>query len=479
MTFFATASRVLTLSVFSLGFMAFEARAMELDWHGQFRAESNTLFGYTNSSAVTTTGYMIQSNGETPATFQNLFLRLKPRALINDNVSLHSDLWLGTPGEGAFGADASTSPSSLGSSAPGKAAVTAYQLYGEVASDFGTIRVGRVPLNYGLGLVWNSDANSFDRYPSGGDAITLVTKLGAFKFMPYIVKYRNYNNAAGKAAFGNSSVNDYALQLAYGNDDEQLDASILFVRRLAGENSNVLDPFSVGTATSAGFAYNVWDFYVKKKAGPFNLRTEIPLASGLVSGRNYSSVAGVVDADVEMGDHWKVGASAGTASGQANGSGPATAASSFTAFSFHPDYRPGLLMFNYNYRNIAANSGSIYANPVTNARFLTLSADYVSGKFSHQLKGLYALSDTASDGVNAYFNTWTGHYETSAGGASQEKSLGLEFDYRLGYQWDESLRLGLDTGLFFPGKFYDYSATAIANASKTVFGTNLNLMVKF
>jgi hypothetical protein len=260
-----------------------------------------------------------------------------------------------------------------------------------------------------------------------------------------------------------------------------LDVGLLFLRRLAGQNSGVIDPF--GTApvpptapTTAGYAYNLWDFYAKKKSGIFTIAGEVPIASGLVASQTYSTVAGVVKASATLTDHWNLKVNAGSASGQ----GTTTGSTKLTAFYFHPDYRPGLLMFNYNYLNIANGTGSFYDNPITNARFLSLSGEYSSGKFSHELLGLLGMADQVADGTTSqYFNTWSGHYETGIAGPSQGKSLGFEMDYSLGYDWDEYTRFGIDTGLYFPGSFFAYGGTGTSNVTKTIFGTQFNMTVKF
>jgi hypothetical protein len=476
MSLFATASRLMFAGAFATVLFTTQAQALDLDWHGQFRAEMNTIFGYTNPSAAT--GYAVPDTGDAPATFQNLFFRLNPRVLVNDNVTLHSDLWLGLPDRSFFGSDGRQSRSYY-STTTGNASVTAHTLYGEIATDFGTIRVGRVPLNWGLGLVWNSKDDGFDRLPSSGDGFSLLTKLGAFQFQPAIVKYEDAN-ASGVT--GNSGASDYTVSLMYKNDDEQIDLGILFMRRIAGINANVGNPFNVPPATSTtyGYAYNVWDFYAKKRAGAFTISAEVPLASGLVASRDFSEVSGAVKVTAQATDHWSFDVNVGSASGQDNGTAGA-APSKLTAFYFHPDYRPGLILFNYNFQNLVSGVGSPYDNPITNARFLALAAKYSVGKWSHSVQGIYAVAEKAADGVagNVYFNTLSRHYETEAGGAAQDKGLGTEFDYGIGYQWDESIRFGLDLGLYFPGKFYDFNNTATTTTHKTVFASNLNLLVKF
>ncbi len=476
MRFFAKVSRAAFLVSGVVSAWSPSASALDLDWHGQFRGETHTLFGYANAaqSALAPTGYSIPSNGESPASFQNLFLRLRPKAIVNDNITIHSDIWLGAPDTGIFGANGRTSR--VNQSRANQAALSAQTLFAEFASDFGTVRVGRVPLHYGLGLVWNSNPNGWDRLPSNGDAVSMVTKLGSFKFMPAFVKYQ-HSNTAGTGSVGNAGNSDYVLSLSYTNDDEQMDAGIMFMRRIAGQNANVTNPFSLGGVSTSGFAYNLWDIYGKKKLGILTLKAEIPVISGTYAGNPYSTVAGALQAEADLGDHWKLKLNAGSANGQGNG--PQT---SLGTFYFHPDYRPALILFNYNLRNITQNAGtngSPFDAGVTNARFLALSADLTAGKFTHVFKGMYAMADQAADGVNQFFNTFTGAYE-AAGGSAQSTDLGFEVDYQLGYQWDESIRFGADFGLFMPGKFFEYAGnSAVANVNRAIFASSLNMMVRF
>jgi hypothetical protein len=91
------------------------------------------------------------------------------------------------------------------------------------------------------------------------------------------------------------------------------------------------------------------------------------------------------------------------------------------------------------------------------------------------------MADQVADGVNTqFFNSWTGVYETAPTGVTQSSDLGFEFDYQLGYQWDESIRFGVDVGLYMPGKFFEYAGnSAGSNVNRTLFASSLNMMVKF
>ena len=482
------------------------AFALDLDWHGQFRTETNWLFGYShgqlaNPAVGVDQGYFIPQNGDSPASFQNIFFRLDPRVIVTDNVSLHTDIWFGTPDRGIFGGD-TTGTSNFFSTSTGNASITGHEFYAEIATDFGTLTAGRAPLNWGLGLIWNNNKDGFDRLPSTGDVIRLNTKLGSFRFTPGIIKYRNGSNYGGTAGAtvpgtvgisnftqsGASSATDYTVALAYDNDDEQLSLGLLFMRRIAGLNAQIINPFYVypttATATTSpttsGYAYNVWDFYAKKHAGIFTLSAEVPLVTGIVASNTYSTVAAAGKVVAQLNDRWSLKLNLGKADGQGN-LNAGQSASKLTAFYFHPDVRPGFLMFNYNLRNLSNSSLSPYDNPVNNARYLSMAADLNAGKWSHEFLFLYAVADKTADGVanNLYFNGYNRVYNVEAGGPSQDNHLGFETDYTLGYDWDESIRLGMDLGLYFPGRFYEFSNSATKNVQKTVFGSSLNLLVRF
>jgi hypothetical protein len=473
---FRTIFRILVFSALTLGGITPHVQALDLDWQGRFQAETNLLFGYSHGEAISK-GYNIPRTADTPAGFQNLFLSLRPRVLVNDNVSIFSDLWFNSPDAGFFGSN-TTGGGTYSINRTGNGTVSARAFYAEVATDFGTFRVGRMPLQFGLGLIWNSGASgNRSRLPSYGDGMSLTTKLGSFKVTPAFVKYQQARLAgAPSVALADSGITDYALNLSYQNEDEQLDAGLQFMRRLAGPSSGVIDPFATSPTTTGGYAYNIWDFYAKKKAGMMTYAIEVPLATGLIASQTYSTVAGAFNARADLSDSWSLKLNLGAASGQ-GGNSP----NKLTAFYFHPDYRPGLILFNYNLRNISTGSGSFYDNPITNARFLSLSAAYARGKFSHELLGLYALADqVASGGGNAFFNTWNGQMESgTAGAAPQGNGLGFELDYSLGYDWDESTRFGADFGLFFPGAYYAFSNSPTPNTQKTVFGSNLGMTVRF
>src|SRR5947199_26293 len=89
------------------------ANAVELDWSGEFRSEAHWLTNYSMDTTPTGLtrdatrdlkgGYYIPGGGQNIASFQDLFLRLKPKLVVNDNIYIKSEFWLGDPVYGLFG----------------------------------------------------------------------------------------------------------------------------------------------------------------------------------------------------------------------------------------------------------------------------------------------------------------------------------------------------------------------------------------
>ena len=72
--------------------------------------------------------------------------------------------------------------------------ISAQRFWAEVLTDFGTLQVGRTPLDWGLGVVWNAGDNLWDHYESTGDSIRLISKFGAFSFIPSFVSVATGNS---------------------------------------------------------------------------------------------------------------------------------------------------------------------------------------------------------------------------------------------------------------------------------------------
>ncbi len=508
------------LLILGLSLEASTASALDLDWTGQFRAESNYIQNYTldgstlmDPAKTTAQGYYIPGGGEKTINFQALFLRLKPSLIVNDNIYIKSEWWVGDPIFGFYGSgvpynrDERNYYSNQSRGFP----ITAQRVWGELLTDLGVVQLGRAPLHWGLGLVWNSGDSIWSRYASTGDMIRMVTKFGAFSLSPALVKYGIGNNIGGvcsntasltagicNSGSGGSSVLDYSLALKYENLDEEMSMGVNYVRRISGNSggnagfSGIQDPGNDGVVDATSVNYGIWDIYGEKKIGNFRIAGEVPLASGSVGGINYSSFGLAIESSYNFGEKFELSARFGRASGQAN---VATGAvpSPYGAFYFNPNYKLGMLMFNYQFRNFAGPNTvndsttvdsslvSPYDNPITNAQYLMLSGGYnFNQKWSMRMSWIYASAlETATAGSD-FFNTWLHKFVTAAGDAGvQSASLGWELDTGVTFKWDQALQFDFDIGFWVPGQFYGFTNTANTTPVSTVIGASFKVGVAF
>lgn len=506
-------SRILPLLTAGLALSAMPAQAMELHWSGNFWSEFHYLKNYTDNSGGFDTartvggqpaGYYNPGGGSSSASFETLFLRVRPKLIINDNISIKSEWWAGDPAFGVFGNAYpwSSSQRYYNSNQSRGSFVTAQRFWAELLTDVGTVQIGRVPLQWGLGLVWNSGEELYSRFESTGDAIRLISKFGAFTFSPGFVLYSAGNNLGGSCAMGaggvctptsgSGGVADYSIQLKYENLEEDFEGGVHFLKRLAGtqDAGSSLGPW--GTAATAN--YNTWDIYGRKRIGAFTIGGELPISSGSVGPSDYSAVAFAADVQWKISEAWETQLKAGLAPGQPN-DGTATP-SRYRAFYFHPNYKVGNIMFNYQLANLAgypggntqnsanataANLRSAFDNPIVNAQYLAWSGAFKTQKWVFNLGFVWAQAPQAAQAGSYYFNTRQRQMVLAAGTVNQSKSLGWEIDTGAGFQWDDNFSFKVDFGFYFPGDFYKYTGLAsdATNGTDMVFGTTARVGITF
>lgn len=490
-------------------FSPLTASALTLDWSGYFRADHTFIHDYQMDKAspgYSDAGYggeYIPGQGKKSTTFSGMFLKLKPRALVNDNVIIRSEWNVGDPVYGFFGRSIpSEDRRNPFSTQKGAFDLTVARLWLDVHTDFGTVQVGRAPFHWGLGVIFNSGDRPFDRYQSTSDTIRLVSKFGYLSLMPIYAKNAMGRNLAGSrnpsldtVLTGSDDVTDYGLGLKYENPEEDIEAGALYYKRNANDvQTNYYYPSTATTYTGGanGMNLKLINLYAKKSWKRVDLGAEIPIYSGEVGDINgvgarntYKTTAIAIETALKY-DTWKHSIKAGSVPGQSpTTSGAANRGRAFSAMQFHRAYKLGQILFAYNLGNFGAvnpdliptaptpggaagnypNTVSPYDAAITNAKYLMFSSEKNWEQWGMNFGVVWAKANqTAKAGKDAY-NHRTHQWFTSV--ADQSSNLGVEADFGLRYNWDDNISFGADLGMLFPGDYFKYinSASKQSNAN--------------
>ena len=494
-----------------------QALAVTLDWKGYFRADNNYLRNYQMDSAATggsdagVGGEYIRGQGSKSATYSTFFAKMKPSALINDNIIVHSEWNIGDPLYGFFGRGVPTvdrgNPTSSGRNG---LPIEAARLWLDVHTDFGLVQVGRAPMHWGLGVIFHSGDDPFDRFQSTMDTIRFISKFGYLSVMPLYAKSNVGKSLAGSrdiagtnTTVGSDDVTDYGVGLKFHNPEDELEAGVLFYKRNAGDQQDAYYyPHTAAaktqTAGANGMNLRLIDLYAKKTWYRMTLMGEVPFLSGEIGDinnvgkRNQYKATGFAGEGRLDFDRWHHMIRFGMAPGQ----GPVTATTRgdrFSALYFNRNYKLGQVLFRQNLGGFGANNpdnpGGIttasnltspYDAAIVNAKYVMLATENKGEQWSWSVGFVYAKADEKAQNGKDFYVHRTRSYGGVAAVEDQSDDLGFEVDLGLGYNWDQNIRFGADVGLFFPGKYFAFdNSVTRSGKNDMVTGVTFSAMAKF
>lgn len=498
-TFTRKATRILSLGILAIG--GGQVHALELDWSGQFRSEFSYVHNYNMDSNETGDatraaggGYYIPGGGTDDAALTTLFLRLRPKLIVNDNIAFKSEWNLGDPVFGFFGNSFPYTPDqrAYDSTFSRGAVITAQRFWGEFQTDLGVVQVGRAPLHWGLGAVWNSGENVWDHYGSTGDVLRLVAKFGSWNVSPAFVTYSMGNTLGGSCTVTGGvcttsvkygGLTDYSIAAQYENADDDFQIGLNFILRV-GESADYSVPQGVGNIKTTN-----WDLYARKKLGRFTFGAEVPVISGPLGATTYQTLAVIGEASLKETDNLETTLRAGYVPGQ--DSSATGTIGTYKAFYVHPSYQVGQILFHYNLANFASvqtqnnatvSSSSLrspYDASITNAIYISAQQTWNLEKWTLTGGLLYAQAlQTATTG-QFFWNSWTRGLSTATAVKNQGSSLGFEGDLGATYQWDDMFQFKVGLGLFLPGSYYAFSNTATDNPVVPIFAGTVGIGINF
>ncbi len=480
---------------------ATNAFALQLDWNGQYWFENHWLNNAqlergrpatdNDQELINNGGPYVPGTGKRNVVWYSNFLKLKPKAVVNDSINIKSELHIGSPIYGFYGRGFPQDKERMHFTGLQKssATITAQRYWANLITDFGTMEVGRAPKHWGLGAIWNSGDQLFDHYQDTQDTFRIISKFGNFWLMPSISKVALGNNvsgasdAAGNTIEGDDDVTDIDIAAKYDNPEEDFELGFMWTRRVGSfsQQGIVYNDLGVG-GTSVGtnrVGFNIYDIYAKKKTGRYSFGGEFPLFTGNLGALDgdkeftYKAWALIFEGNFTS-DLWDIGLKAGHVPGQPNGDASAgqpagqravsAGDTTFRTVYLNQNYGLGLIMFHYNLWGMARNNpntvaaislNSPFDNPIVNANYLALTPQLKLDKWTLKWGIITGwASNTAQKGKNFYNYNRRRFYNAQR---DQEKFLGKEFDFGLAFKWDENFTASWDLGLWFPGDYYAFT----------------------
>lgn len=461
--------------------------ALPIDWHGKFGVDSSIVdkYRFVESSAATTGNDSMAvdsaAGGLATSSVQSYVFSLLPEMIINDAATFKAEITSGYGRGGLLGTDTATSkaPTTTGNTlflnneSTGGNTLSMSQFYLELYSDLATYKVGRHSKDWGLGALYNSGANLWDRHTFAYDGVTMNFKLNNFKISPF---WARVNTGNGLTRINHTK--EYGLSLLYDNVERDIAIGVLYAKKQNGSQA-VAYTGTDGVTSLQNNDVKVLDIYFKTIWSDLTLEIEAPIVTGSLGvvypgvTSSYDAKAILVNTSYQWSDAFKVALNIGHVSGD-----DASTTGEFSAMYLNPNYKIGNILFAYNPMAVADPSTYSYFDAyVTNAQYVALSADYQATKWNFKGSVLYAKALEVATSGKLSFNHLKNKTFTAA--ANQADDLGIEFDFNSTYQWNTEISLQINAGYLLTGDYFGFNNTATPNATSNTWMLQFGLGVQF
>jgi hypothetical protein len=339
------------------------ARAADMSWSGYYRFEGTRVHGPEMDSNGRDKAYMLQHLVLSPKIVAADGLTVYGRfdifnnAIYGQNNQLGEFLGDGThaafgPRDPGNGSTTNAGNSNVLSRAEKSGMLAITSLYAVWNQEFGSLVVGRVPIQFGLGVVHNAGNGMFDHYFESKDIVGYKVVMGNLMVMPMYGKV-----SEGDIGYGDD-VMDYMVHVQYDNPETDLSLGVFFEERvstIAGNDApisaNATLPFGgPGSTQTGGYKTSLWSVYSKQRVHDFTIAVEGDFFSGdsgvtAATGQSVSINSFGVAAEIGYKPEDSRWASV-LKVGMATGDDPGTV-DVFEGFAFSRNYDVAFLLFNH------------------------------------------------------------------------------------------------------------------------------------
>jgi hypothetical protein len=441
-----------------------QAHAMTLDWSGGYR------FEYTEVDKPS-----LGSPSERKAYGLN-YLYLSPKIIAADGVNITSrfDILSSAqyPGSqlgtiwGFDGNDGTTTTSSATNNNPGEAKVSISQLYLTVNQEYGALIVGRAPLDFGLGMSYNSGKGAFDHWYDARDLVAYKIVFGDWFLMPLL------SRQASTYEFGQGgSISSTAVVLQYENADNRSLLGVIMEQKKGSKGSLGYDAGQIAAYGGDGVNSNLSttgthfvlgrgfdSFAFKVEAGFVSGETGVTKGSEDVTLNGYGIAAELSFPRPES--KWNYSVKLGMATGDDEGT-------SYGGYAFDQNYDIAMLMFNHRMGKRDFLKTNVYRRDTVAADPTAIQGVDNSADDEYLSNAVYlapSVNYLWSDRVEVR-NTlvWAQLANVVNSSVDSSKDLGLEWDIEVTYKPSDRIQWVNQVGLLFPGQAFKNGSEDLEN----------------
>ena len=451
------------------------ATAVNLEWTGTYRIEGYSLQNTElRNSSVKNKQYGLHH------------MTLRPKIIAMDGLNIYSQFEIFNPNTRAnngfynnsqmgdfWGSGVNTSGLAANSPEQSNAlssnqqagTVNVSQLYMHFNHEFGQLIVGRVPIQFGLGMTYSAGRGLFDHWYNTRDVVGYKMVFGNMSLLPMIGKTKE-----GLANYSDD-VNSYMIQFLYENPETDVSMGVMYEIKKSGDQGSdaptgVNGFGGAGSTNTAGVDLKTLTVFALRDTRPWRLGFEATFVSGdygVRTSNNQTVGAGGYGIAFEVDYKPEDSKSAyGLRTGIATGDDPNT--NNYESFLFNKNYDVAFLMFNHslgqfdvlrtspyvpNYLRYKCTDGTTYQNcgaATGTPENRGLDVESISNVIYFAPYYQYQWSERWSWGA-ALATGWIREKALS----DMKTDLGYELDLSLSYQPKKGIVWLNQFGLLFPG----------------------------
>jgi hypothetical protein len=467
------------------------AVAGDLEWSGLYRIEGQSI---ENPG--------LNKNDKRSKQYGVHHLILRPKIVAGDGLYIQSQFhifnnenssnsFLGGPqlgsiwGDGLGSGSASSHSQNSGELADSQkeSFLSASQFYLTLKQEFGTLIVGRAPVEFGLGLTYHAGQGLFDHFYTNRDLVGYKVILGNFYILPMYAKVSEGLLAAA------DDTSEILLQAKYDNPDTKTAIGVMYARRTSNGGAN-----DFPTDSGIGVPFQSADPAGKMKLADLNVfyrkawdedrfAFEVSTVTGDygVGGIEANGFGAAVEYDhTPSASKWAWGIRAGWASGDDPSSG-----NEYEGFHFNQNYDLGFMLFNHamGSENMLKTQllGTRYGTDrggTSNIRSTVNDADieavgnayYFAPKFSYKWNDRWNVDTLVLGAWLDQNNFGTGPTVTT------DRALGYEVNVSLVFRPNERIVWENTLGYVAPGAAFEYGG---AFQTSSAFGLLSRAAISF